>query len=70
MESESVFPIQTRVTIPSRFEPLSSCSLKRLRASMKMANFEGQYSPGYRHMISVGKTKSTSEKGLLFVIQT
>ena len=32
---------------------------------MKMANFERKYSPGYRHMIFIGKTKSTSEKGLL-----
>ena len=32
---------------------------------MKMFNFERKYSPGYRHMICIGKTKSTSEKGLL-----
>ena len=45
-------------------DPLS-CSLKRLRASMKMSNFERKYCPEYRHMICIGKTKSTSEKGLL-----
>ena len=52
------------MTIATRFEPLSN-SLKRLRASMKITNLEGKYSPGYRHMICIGKTKSTSEKGLL-----
>ena len=31
---------------------------------MKMPNFERKYSPGYRHMICIGKTKSTSGKGL------
>ena len=40
-------------------------SLSRLRASMKMSNFERKYSPEYRHIICIGKTKSTSEKGLL-----
>jgi len=29
---------------------------KRLRAIMKMSNFERKYSSGYRHMISLGKT--------------
>ena len=32
---------------------------------MKLSNFERKYSPGYRHMICIGKTKSTSEKGVL-----
>ena len=33
-------------------------------ASVKMFNFEKKKknSPGYRHMICIGKTKSTSEK--------
>ena len=31
-----------------------------------MSNFERKYSPGYRRMICIGKTKSTSQKGLLF----
>ena len=39
------FPNTYHVTFPRRFEPLS-CSLERLRASMKMSNFESQYSPG------------------------
>ena len=54
------------MTIPWTFEPLS-CSLKR-RASMKIPNFKRKYSPGYRHMIFIGKTKSTSEEGLLYDI--
>ena len=58
------FPNTDHVTIPRGFEPLS-CSLERPRASMKMSNFERKYSPGYRHMISIVKTKSRSEKGLL-----
>ena len=29
-----------------------------------MTNFERKYSPGYCHMICIGKTKSTSEEGL------
>ena len=33
----------------------------RSRAPMKMSNFERKYSPGHPH---IGKTKSTSEKGL------
>ena len=49
------------VTILMRFEP-SSCSLKRLRASMKISNFERKYSPEYCHMICIGKTKATNEK--------
>ena len=56
------------VTIPSRFE-LLLCSLKRAWASMKMSNFEIKYSPGYCHMICVGKSKSTSEKGLFNLYQ-
>ena len=32
---------------------------------MKMSYFERQYSLGYRHMIFIGKTKSTGDKGLL-----
>ena len=32
---------------------------------MKMSIFEIKYSPGYRHVICVGKTTSASEKGLL-----
>ena len=52
------------VTIPRRFEPLS-CSLKRLRASMEMSNFERKYSLVYLRIISIGKTKPTSEKDLL-----
>ena len=47
-------------TTPRRFEPLSWL-LKRLRASMKMSNFERKYSPRY-HMICIGKTKSINEK--------
>ena len=31
---------------------------------MKMSNFDRKYSPGNRHMICIGKTKTTSEKGL------
>ena len=53
------------MAILRRFEPLS-CSLKRLHASMKMFNFERKYSPGYRYMICIGKTKSTSKKGQFF----
>ena len=49
------------------FEPFS-CSLKGLRANMKISNFDRKYSPGYRHVICIGKTKSASE-GLLFSIQ-
>ena len=45
-----------------------ACSLERLRASMKMSNFERKCSPGNRHMVFIGKTKSTSEKGLLLYI--
>ena len=30
-----------------------------------MSNFETKYSLGYHHVICIGKTKSTSEKGLL-----
>ena len=37
------------MAIPGSFEPLS-CSLKRLRASMKMSKVERKYSLGYRHM--------------------
>ena len=55
------------MTIPRRIEPLSF-SLKRLRASMKMSNFQRKYAPEYRHMTSIRKTKSTSEKGLLRVL--
>ena len=32
---------------------------------MKMSNFERKYCSESRHMICIGKTKSTSEKGLL-----
>ena len=49
----------------TRFEPLSCVSSKRLRASIKMSNLERKYSPVYRHIICIGKTKSTGEKGLL-----
>ena len=59
-----LFPNTDFVTIPRRFEPLSY-SLRRLRASMKMSNLEKKYSTGYRLMICIGKTKSTSEKSLL-----
>ena len=38
---------------------------KRMRAIMKMSNFERKYCSGYRHMICLGKTKSTSEKILV-----
>ena len=34
-----------------------SCSLKRLRASVKMSNCGRKYSPEYRHMTCIGKTK-------------
>ena len=61
-----VFPNTDHVTIPRRFEPLS-CSLKRLHASMKTSHLERKYYPGYRHMICIGKTKSTSEKRLVRV---
>ena len=61
------FPNADHVTIPRRFEPLA-CSLERLRASMKISNFERKCSPGNRHMICIGKTKSTSEKGLLLYV--
>lgn len=56
-----VFPKQIKtdhVTIPRRFEPLS-CSLKSLRASLKMSD-----SPDYRHMTCIGKIKLTSGKDL------
>ena len=42
--------------IPRRFEVLL-CSLKRPRTNMKMSNFQRKYSPGYRHMTCIGKTK-------------
>ena len=32
---------------------------------MKMSKFDRKYSPGYRHIICIGKTKSIGEKGLL-----
>ena len=59
-----------------RFDPLS-CSLIRVHASMNMsacALFNEQLrqrikSPEYHHMICIGKTKCTSEKGLLMVKQ-
>ncbi|XP_015772145.1 PREDICTED: carbamoyl-phosphate synthase [ammonia], mitochondrial-like [Acropora digitifera] len=35
-----------------------------------MSNFERKYSPGYRDIISIGKTKSTSGKGLFFMFDT
>ena len=44
------FPNTDHVTIPRRFEPLS-CSLKRLRASKKMSNFERKCSPGFHHVL-------------------
>ena len=53
-------------TLSQWFEPLS-CSLKQRRASMKMSNYESKYSPGYRHMICIGKAKSSNEKGLFVV---
>ena len=31
---------------------------------MKMSNFDRNYFPGNRHMICIGKTKTTSEKCL------
>ena len=52
------------MTVPSGFGPLS-CSLKRPRASRKMSSFARKYSLGYRHMICVERTKSTSEKSLM-----
>ena len=58
------FPNADHVTIPERFEPLVVFT-KRLRANMKMSNFERGYSSGYHHMICIGKTKLTSEKGPL-----
>ena len=58
------FPNTDHVTVPRRFE-LLLCSLKRPRTSMKMSNFERKHSPEYRHMICIGQTTSTSEKGLL-----
>ena len=51
------------MTILWRFEPLS-CFLKRLPESIKVSNFERKYSPGYRHMIRIGKI-TTSEKNWL-----
>ena len=56
-----VFANTDRVTIPRRLE-LMLCSIKRPRACMKMSNFQRRYSPGYRHMTCIGKTKSTSGK--------
>ena len=50
------FPNTDHVMIPRRLE-LLLCSLKRPRASMKMSYFERRYSPGYRHVMYVGKTK-------------
>ena len=47
-----------------RFDPLS-CSLKRVRASMNMFERQRIKSPEYHRMICIGKTKCTSEKGLL-----
>ena len=51
-----------------RFDPLS-CSLKRVHASMNMFARQGIKSPEYHHMICIGKTKCTSEKGLLSTIE-
>ena len=34
-----------------------------------MSDFERKYSPGNRYMICIGKTESTSEKGLLVLIR-
>ena len=44
------------------------CSLRKLRARMKMSNFERKYSPGYRHVICIGKTKSKSQNCLLGIL--
>ena len=52
------------MTIPRKFH-LLLCSLKGPRARRQMSNIRIKYSPGYSHMICIGKTKSTSEKGLL-----
>ena len=35
-----------------------------------MSNFERKYSPGYRHVICIGKTKSTSQNCLLGILFT
>ena len=35
---------------------------------MKMSYFERRYSLGYLHMIFIGKTKSTGDKGLLVLL--
>ena len=40
---------------------------QRQCASMKMSKFELKHSPRNRHMICIGKTKSTSEKGLFIL---
>ena len=47
-----------------RFDRLS-CSLRRVHASMNMFARQRIKSPEYHHMICIGKTKCTSEKGLL-----
>ena len=64
--SLNLFFNEDYVTIPGR-SALLLCSLKRPRASMKMFNFERDYSPEYRHVICIEKTTPTSEKGLLRV---
>ena len=60
------FPRTNHLTISGRFESLS-CSLERLRASMKMPNLGRIYSPGRGHVISNGETTSTTKKGLVLL---
>ena len=62
-------PEKNHLTIRRRFEPLS-CSLEKLRASMKMPNLGRIYSRGPGHMISNGETTSTNEKRSRVVIDS
>ena len=59
-----LFSHTDQVTIPRRFQPLP-CSFKKMRASMKMSNFEREHSPWYRCMMCIGESKIDSEKGVL-----
>ena len=62
-----VFPIYTdHVMILRRFDPLS-CSLKRVHASITMFARQKIKTPEYHHMICIGKTKCTGEKGLFHI---
>ena len=63
------FPNTDHVMILRRFDPLS-CLLKRVHTSMNMFARQRIKSPEYHHVICIGKTKCTSEKGPLFYFST